>query len=253
MLVETVDALAAGSIGSALPFAAAAKLAFSEAPVVTLMGDGTLGFHLSSLRDEGKLHVADMMRPLDDRTHVLKTAAAEEHERNRHKYGVLVYGLHQPVDRRTNGILGRHVLDLGAISREAFEEIVVRREIEVLHHGSWEQKVIEEIAPRPQDYVIPKYRWSTFHQTYFDLALRSRGIDTIIISGGAVDVGVASTVYSARDHDYNVIVVRDACSNSHEDSMAAFMNTIFPRMARVRTTDQILKMIQQGINRQKNY
>lgn len=111
--------------------------------------------------------------------------------------------------------------------------------------GSWEQGVIEEIAPRPEDYIIPKYRWSTFHQTYFDLALRSRGIDTLIISGGAVDVGVASTVYSARDHDYNVIIVRDACSNSHEDSMAAFMNTVFPRMARVRTTAQVLDMIHQ--------
>ncbi len=112
--------------------------------------------------------------------------------------------------------------------------------------GSWEQKVIEEIAPQPQDYVIPKFRWSTFHETYFDLALRSRGIDTLIISGGAVDVGVASTVYSARDHDYNVIVVRDACSNSHEDSMKAFMDTVFPRMARVRNTDQVLDMIQKA-------
>jgi ureidoacrylate peracid hydrolase len=112
--------------------------------------------------------------------------------------------------------------------------------------GSWEQKVIEEIAPRPADYMIPKFRWSTFHQTYFDLALRSRSIDTIIISGGAVDVGVASTVYSARDHDYNLIIVRDACSNSHEDSMAAFMNTVFPRLARVRTTGQVLEMIQKA-------
>lgn len=112
--------------------------------------------------------------------------------------------------------------------------------------GSWEQKVIEEIAPRAEDYVIPKYRWSTFHQTYFDLALRSRGIDTIIISGGAVDVGVASTMYSARDYDYSVIVARDACSNSHEDSMAALMNTVFPRMARVRTTDQVLEMFRKN-------
>jgi len=91
--------------------------------------------------------------------------------------------------------------------------------------------------------VIPKYRWSTFHQTYFDLALRSRGIDTIIISGGAVDVGVASTVYAARDLDYNIIVVRDACSNSYDDSMAAFMDKIFPRMGRVRSTDQVLELI----------
>lgn len=112
--------------------------------------------------------------------------------------------------------------------------------------GSWEQRVIEEISPRPEDTIIPKYRWSTFHQTYFDLALRSRGIDTIIISGGAVDIGVASTVYAARDLDYNVILVRDACNNSHADSMAAFMNTVFPRMARVRNTDQVLAMIQKN-------
>jgi ureidoacrylate peracid hydrolase len=113
--------------------------------------------------------------------------------------------------------------------------------------GSREQKVIDEIAPQPQDYIIPKYRWNTFHQTYFDLALRSRGIDTIIISGGAVDVGVASTVYSARDHDYNIIIVSDACSNSHEDSMAALMNTVFPRLARVRSTDQVLSMISKNV------
>jgi len=39
----------AGSIGSALPFAAVAKLAFPRAPVVALLGDGTLGFHLSEI------------------------------------------------------------------------------------------------------------------------------------------------------------------------------------------------------------
>lgn len=39
----------AGSIGSALPFAAAAKLAFPEAPVVAMLGDGTFGFHMSEI------------------------------------------------------------------------------------------------------------------------------------------------------------------------------------------------------------
>jgi acetolactate synthase-1/2/3 large subunit len=39
----------AGSIGSALPFAAAAKLAFPASRVVALLGDGTFGFHLSEL------------------------------------------------------------------------------------------------------------------------------------------------------------------------------------------------------------
>lgn len=39
----------AGSIGSALPFAAAAKLAFPGAPVVAMLGDGTFGFHMSEI------------------------------------------------------------------------------------------------------------------------------------------------------------------------------------------------------------
>ena len=39
----------AGSIGSALPFAAAAKLAFPQAPVVAMLGDGTFGFHMSEI------------------------------------------------------------------------------------------------------------------------------------------------------------------------------------------------------------
>jgi acetolactate synthase-1/2/3 large subunit len=39
----------AGSIGSALPFAAAAKLAFPQAPVVALLGDGTFGFHMAEI------------------------------------------------------------------------------------------------------------------------------------------------------------------------------------------------------------
>jgi acetolactate synthase-1/2/3 large subunit len=39
----------AGSIGSALPFAAAAKLAYPQARVVAMLGDGTFGFHMSEI------------------------------------------------------------------------------------------------------------------------------------------------------------------------------------------------------------
>jgi acetolactate synthase-1/2/3 large subunit len=39
----------AGAIGSALPFAAAAKLAFPQAPVMAMLGDGTFGFHMAEI------------------------------------------------------------------------------------------------------------------------------------------------------------------------------------------------------------
>ncbi|MGH7831387.1 MAG: cysteine hydrolase [Candidatus Binatia bacterium] len=112
--------------------------------------------------------------------------------------------------------------------------------------GSWEAAIIEELKPEPQDTVIPKYRWSAFFQTYLDLALRARGINTVIISGGSTEIGVASTVYSARDMDYHIIIARDACSGSQMDAYTVLMDKVFPRMARVRTTDRVLEMIRNG-------
>ena len=116
--------------------------------------------------------------------------------------------------------------------------------------GDWSSEVIPELDPRPDDYYISKYRWSAFHQTYLDLALRARGIDTVIISGGSTDVGIVSTVFAGRDMDYNMIVARDACGTSHDQRAHDFlMELIFPRMSRVRTTDQVVKMIQEARGR----
>jgi nicotinamidase-related amidase len=111
----------------------------------------------------------------------------------------------------------------------------------------WSSHVIPELDPRPDDYYIPKYRWSAFHKTYLDLALRARGINTIIVSGGSTDVGVVATIFSARDLDYHTIVVHDACGTSHDQRAHDFlMELIFPRMGRVRSTDEVLEMIRQA-------
>ena len=113
----------------------------------------------------------------------------------------------------------------------------------VVAGGTWEAQVIDELAPAAGDYLIPKYRWSAFFQTYLDLALRSRNIDTLIIAGGSTDVGVASTAFAARDLDYNLVVASDACSSPEQDNHDQFMRRIFPRMARVRTSAQIVTML----------
>ncbi|HEY4319160.1 MAG TPA: cysteine hydrolase [Herbaspirillum sp.] len=116
----------------------------------------------------------------------------------------------------------------------------------VVSGGTWESSVIDELAPRPEDYLIPKYRWSAFYQTYLDLALRTRKIDTIIIAGGSTDVGLASTAYSARDMDYNLVFVSDASSSPETDNHDQFMRRIFPRMGRVRTAAQVAEMLKAG-------
>ena len=115
--------------------------------------------------------------------------------------------------------------------------------------GDKSSDVLADLEPKADDYYIVKYRWSAFHQTYLDLALRSRGIDTVIVSGGSTDVGVTSTLYSGRDLDYNMIVASDACGTSHDQrAHDMLVELVFPRMSRVRTTDQVIEMIQKAKN-----
>ena len=109
--------------------------------------------------------------------------------------------------------------------------------------GTREARVVAELAPQPSDYIVPKHRWSAFHGTYLDLALRARGVDTLLLCGGSTDVGIAATAFAARDFGYNLLIISDACTSPEQDNHAQFMNRIFPRMARVRTTDQVLRML----------
>ena len=113
----------------------------------------------------------------------------------------------------------------------------------LLTGGTPETRVVAELAPRPEDVVVPKHRWSAFHGTYLDLALRTRRVDTIVLAGGSSDVGIASTAFAARDFDYNLVIAADACTSPEQDNHEQLMRRIFPRMARVRTTREILEML----------
>jgi len=47
----------AGTIGAALPFAIAAKVAYPDAPVIAVMGDGTFGFHMGEFDTAVRYHL----------------------------------------------------------------------------------------------------------------------------------------------------------------------------------------------------
>ena len=111
------------------------------------------------------------------------------------------------------------------------------------HAGSWEGEIAKEVSPAKGDVMVPKQRWSSFFQTHLDLQLRVRGIDTIVIAGGSTDVGIASTVFAARDLDYGIVVVRDACYSSRGNNHDFFMDRVFPRMARVMTVDEAVALM----------
>ncbi len=104
-------------------------------------------------------------------------------------------------------------------------------------------RIVAALAPREDEFLVPKHRWSAFHGTYLDTALRTRGADTIVLVGGSTDVGIAATAFAARDLDYNLVIVSDACTSPERDNHEQLMRRVFPRMARVRTTDQVIAML----------
>jgi nicotinamidase-related amidase len=109
--------------------------------------------------------------------------------------------------------------------------------------GAPEAQIAAELMPAENDVVVPKHRWNAFHQTDLDLHLRVRGIDTIVIAGGSTDVGIASTVYAARDMDYGIVVVSDACYSMRGNNHQFFVERVFPRMGRVMTVDQAVALM----------
>ena len=109
--------------------------------------------------------------------------------------------------------------------------------------GTREAEIVPELAPQSSDYLVPKHRWSAFHGTYLELALRARGVETIVLCGGSTEIGIASTAYAARDLDYNLVIASDACTSAKGEVHDQLMREVFPRLARVRTTGQILAML----------
>ena len=101
-----------------------------------------------------------------------------------------------------------------------------------------------EIAPsagfQPGDILITKRHWGAFAGTDLEQQLKSRGIDTVVLTGISTNVGVESTARQGTGLGFAFVVVEDACSaQSAEHHRFAFEN-IFPRLTRVRTTDEVL-------------
>jgi nicotinamidase-related amidase len=109
--------------------------------------------------------------------------------------------------------------------------------------GTREAEIVPQLAPQPSDFLVPKHRWSALHGTYLADALRARRIDTLVLAGGSTEIGISSTAYAARDLDYNLVLAEDACTSAKRDVHAQLVREVFPRLARVRSTAQIVAML----------
>ncbi|WFU37103.1 cysteine hydrolase [Bradyrhizobium brasilense] len=83
--------------------------------------------------------------------------------------------------------------------------------------GSWDGKVIDEIAPGDDEIVLPKSSSSVFVSTHIDYVLRNLGVKQLVLAGLVTDQCVESAVRDACDLGYLVTLVPDACATYSQD------------------------------------
>jgi ureidoacrylate peracid hydrolase len=75
-----------------------------------------------------------------------------------------------------------------------------------------------EVIPQPGDVVIPKYKYSGFVSTYLDPFLRSKGINTLILTGVATNVCVESTARDGFMREYYIVIPSDLTEGTSADA-----------------------------------
>lgn len=111
----------------------------------------------------------------------------------------------------------------------------------------WDE-LMEELAPLG-DVVIVKRQWGAFYGTNLDLELRRRGRKTLLLGGIATNFGVESTARDAWERNYQLLLVEDAMASFSAESHAFATTRIFPRLGRVCSTEDVLKVWQGGAAR----
>src|SRR5215467_12544606 len=86
-------------------------------------------------------------------------------------------------------------------------------------------QIASELTPLPSEGVVDKITMSAFEGTFLDVAFRDCGVNSFVIAGIALEVGIEPTVRHGMDLGYIPVIVADACGcgnrTAAERSLAA--------------------------------
>lgn len=129
--------------------------------------------------------------------------------------------------------------------RELSTPIGRKRRTESMSEGTHGHELYETLNPAIGDLTVRKSRYSAFIQGSSDLdqVLRSRGIDTVLISGTATNVCCESSARDAMMLNYRTLMVSDACSASTDEQHAAALYSFIINFGDVQTTGEVVTRI----------
>jgi nicotinamidase-related amidase len=104
-------------------------------------------------------------------------------------------------------------------------------------------EIVPEAGMKEGDILIEKRQWGAFNGTGLEQQLRRKGVSRIIMGGIATNMGVESTARAAQDLDYDLVFAEDAMTSLKAEWHEFSVKNIFPRMGRVRTSEQIIEAL----------
>ena len=103
------------------------------------------------------------------------------------------------------------------------------------YYHDWEMMTRERLAPElvdlcaplaryvPPAHVVDKSVYSPWLETGLHQALRSRNVETLVVTGGETEVCVSATILGAIDLGYNIVVPVDALCSSADETHDAML------------------------------
>lgn len=104
----------------------------------------------------------------------------------------------------------------------------------ILVSGTWGAEVVEEVAPAPEDLVLPRLT-SIDPSLGSDLwpTLERLGVTTLVVAGISTTLAVEGTVRAAVNRGYRAVVVEDCCASVPEAWHRFSADNVLPLLADV--------------------
>jgi nicotinamidase-related amidase len=106
--------------------------------------------------------------------------------------------------------------------------------------GSPESEIHPSLAPRPNEKVVYKHRYSAFYNTDLETVLRCLKVEDLVIAGVMTNMCCESTARDAYYRDYRVFFPADGTGTINEEMHLASLLNLSYGFALVTTSDEIV-------------
>ena len=113
--------------------------------------------------------------------------------------------------------------------------------------GSWGAQIVGDMAPEPGDIILEGKRGlDAFASTNLDFILRSKGVQTVALSGFLTNCCVESTMRSAYEKGFEVVTLTDCVGATSEEEHANAITYDYPMFSKPMTSQEFSDAIETG-------